>query len=473
MRVKRFIIEHREKRIVDVEFCSEYNKQNFITLAIGQNGVGKSFIMSQLAEFFKNMEQHPKQPSDYLKYDYYKVIYVINDLEVTVECNRGEFRIITDDKYFDLTKYVPNRVLALSFMINDKFTFQKNDEVNSRYRYLGIRQVSNASWTTSITKGVSEQIINSINSYKFRKQLAAILSYLSFEQKFFIVYETRRKTLFTKGLSMKRIKEIRHNVSVKRFSSKAVKEISDDDLNRVLDFINSNNYGYYVDDTMTKLVYEFNTDFADDRLAYDIRVLKIMQNLGLIEPPKVEFIRDDVFGVDYASSGEKNIIHTMINLAANIEDGSLIIIDEPELSLHPNWQMKYLPLLRQLFIEYKNCHYLLATHSHFMVSDAKKEDSIITHMKQLETETGLLKYGKVIEYDTYAWSVENILYTIFNVRTSRNHYFDTDVRNLIKLISAPEDNKKKIKSLSEKLSIYVLDDKDPLKQLINESERLI
>ena len=60
------------------------------------------------------------------------------------------------------------------------------------------------------------------------------------------------------------------------------------------------------------------------------------------------------------------------------------------------------------------------------------------------------------------------------MRTFRNYYFDMDVRELLYAISNNEKEKlDRIRFLYDKLSKYILDDKDPLNQIIEEAREYI
>jgi putative ATP-dependent endonuclease of OLD family len=73
------------------------------------------------------------------------------------------------------------------------------------------------------------------------------------------------------------------------------------------------------------------------------------------------------FLVGHASSGEKELFtHLFAIYALNVRD-ALIIIDEPELHLHPRWQASLLSLFERLSVETGN-QFLLATHSPVFVS---------------------------------------------------------------------------------------------------------
>ena len=63
------------------------------------------------------------------------------------------------------------------------------------------------------------------------------------------------------------------------------------------------------------------------------------------------------------------------NIFNNISRNSIVLIDEPEISLHPNWQIKYISFLKKVFAEYNSCHFIIASHSHYMVSDLNPENS--------------------------------------------------------------------------------------------------
>jgi predicted ATPase len=73
------------------------------------------------------------------------------------------------------------------------------------------------------------------------------------------------------------------------------------------------------------------------------------------------------FTLDRFSSGEKEIVHFLLALfALNVKDG-LILVDEPELHLHPRWQRIFLGLFRELAPE-RNNQFVISTHSPVFVT---------------------------------------------------------------------------------------------------------
>jgi len=81
--------------------------------------------------------------------------------------------------------------------------------------------------------------------------------------------------------------------------------------------------------------------------------------------------------IDSLSTGEKQIVFRGIYLLKNSKklDGAAIMVDEPELSMHPKWQKKILKYYQDLFTEsgIQKTQIFIATHSEHVVTHALKE----------------------------------------------------------------------------------------------------
>lgn len=82
-----------------------------------------------------------------------------------------------------------------------------------------------------------------------------------------------------------------------------------------------------------------------------------------------------------ASSGQQCMIQMLIGLAASIRHHALICIDEPEISLHPEWQTKVITLLQEIFKSYEGCHFFIATHSPQVVSGMQAEAACVINLE--------------------------------------------------------------------------------------------
>lgn len=81
-----------------------------------------------------------------------------------------------------------------------------------------------------------------------------------------------------------------------------------------------------------------------------------------------------------ASSGEQCLLVMILGIAGHIKHNSLILIDEPEISLHPSWQARFMDLIINIFRNYHDCHFIIATHSPQIVSRLSHKNCFITTM---------------------------------------------------------------------------------------------
>jgi predicted ATP-dependent endonuclease of OLD family len=169
------------------------------------------------------------------------------------------------------------------------------------------------------------------------------------------------------------------------------------------------------------------------------------------------------------SSGEIQILTSLLSLASVVKDNSMILIDEPEISLHPNWQMQYIDLLNKIFKSSRSCHFIIATHSHLLASDIPIESSAILSLKRD------LKLDLVSELldSTYGLSAENILYNVFGVASVRNFYFESDINRLLDLISNKSKSKNEIQKLITKFRKFKIHSNDPLSVIIKDAENYL
>lgn len=68
------------------------------------------------------------------------------------------------------------------------------------------------------------------------------------------------------------------------------------------------------------------------------------------------------------SSGEQHELVLLHELLFDAEPGTLVLIDEPELSLHPSWQVEFLPDLLEI-AKISELDFILATHSPYIIGD--------------------------------------------------------------------------------------------------------
>jgi predicted ATP-binding protein involved in virulence len=81
----------------------------------------------------------------------------------------------------------------------------------------------------------------------------------------------------------------------------------------------------------------------------------------------VKPLEGELLPISVLSSGEQHQIVLMFDLLFHVKPNTLVMIDEPELSLHIDWQERFVDNLRRI-IEVANFDVVLATHSPYIVN---------------------------------------------------------------------------------------------------------
>ena len=123
-------------------------------------------------------------------------------------------------------------------------------------------------------------------------------------------------------------------------------------------------------------------DFFDD--LEKIKCTNIFFKLIEIDFLRINFIDKEKEMVKYfdLSQGERKFFNEFLMIFDKIKETDkkdiLIALDEPDLSLHPEWQKKYLQNLLKLLEEFpkKKFHIIITSHSPFILSDLPKENVI-------------------------------------------------------------------------------------------------
>ena len=126
----------------------------------------------------------------------------------------------------------------------------------------------------------------------------------------------------------------------------------------------------YVEDVESKLkVFDTLADkidllkkIVDDRFLY--KTMTISKEKGFLFTNHGA----NLLAPTHLSSGEQNVLVLLYELLFKVKSGSLILIDEPEISLHVAWQLEFLRDLQQV-IKLSEFDVLIATHSPQIIND--------------------------------------------------------------------------------------------------------
>ncbi|SEP01200.1 AAA family ATPase [Paenibacillus sp. OV219] len=435
-----------DKETLSIDFLQPqqpYGGDLITTLLIGPNGMGKSFILSQIAESFRWLDHLKKQKRGrfVLKNNWFQITYKMNNDIYQVEVQKKSVKLQKNKEKIEIDNLkLPSNVLALSYMSNDKFMFpnKKNDETYELYKYLGLRDASNVTFSNSTIKKIVDNLsVISIDKVRIDK-LTETLEFLKLEPRVQICFEAQRRanTFFNSILDNNEIEELIKNIKeTSDFRADKVKNWTREKIDSLIHFINVTVKNRLISITKqnTTLCYDIDLNDISNNINFvkDYEYLSALISLKYLRLPKLKIARKDLFDFEEASSGEKQFLFTTSQLLANLQENSLVLLDEPEISLHPNWQLEYMNCLKKVFAGCHS-HFIVATHSHFLISDLQPESSSIVSLNKGEYDT---VESKLHDENTFGWSVEDVLYNIFGVYTTRNLYVAKRLDSYLQKIS--------------------------------------
>ena len=180
-------------------------------------------------------------------------------------------------------------------------------------------------------------------------------------------------------------------------------------------------------------------------LDLDIKISGISKNAKSV--PIFTNSAGDKFDINELSSGEKQLFLRTLAIKMLNPENSIILIDEPELSLHPKWQQRIVDVYRKIG---KNNQIIIATHSPHILGSVRKENIML-----LDKDGD----GKIVVrtgdelYDSYGQPTERILEDIMGLKTTRNQEIFDKLKKIREMVNEDkyetDDFKKEYGDLKE------------------------
>ena len=147
-------------------------------------------------------------------------------------------------------------------------------------------------------------------------------------------------------------------------------------------------------------------------LDLDIKISGISKNAKSI--PIFTNSAGDKFDINELSSGEKQLFLRTLAIKMLNPENSIILIDEPELSLHPKWQQRIVDVYRKIG---KNNQIIIATHSPHILGSVRKENIML--LDKDDEGKIVVRTGDEL-YDSYGQPTDRVLKDIMGLETTRN-----------------------------------------------------
>ena len=414
----------------DLVLSPQVRHGSYVTVLIGKNGSGKSTLLRDLTTALRDSYTGSKRSSR--ASSRVTRIKIENDGHVvTIEGLRSG-KSSSEQDHYAARAATPKKVIALSFTPFDKFPtnagYTNKDKLNpdlkkETYVYLGFKGGVRASPRSLLRRSI-DQLALANASYASDHHVSDVFAVLGYEPRLTIQYQMNRldKVLNSPHIDRGYIESLIEQV---RPAFRSGRGVSGPALSYEFDFLHGGSYS------------SNNVEFETFRQLVRANVLQMTSaNLRRHNGQEVELLD--------LSSGELNLLSGFLGLAANLEDGCLVLIDEPENSLHPAWQLEYIQMLDALLKSRRGCHYIIATHSPLIVSGFAGRDCSVLRLDQNPV---------VVDDDAISnSSPDATLVSAFSIVTPDNHFLKQLVLEALALIEQGRHKEERAQSIAKFLA---------------------
>lgn len=354
-----------------------------LTIIAGKNDTGKSTISKSLYSIFNSMSN----------YEYSiireKIIYIRNmfrrEIQGSLEYHRkarslfyrmsednrfyAELNLILDNENSDDTDTTVNKIKDLFSQLIDEENFEYSDEFTKEIAEvvtLSHDVITKQLFTNNFSSEFNNQINNVFSkktgeiSLKIKEKTSSVVFLNDTVKEFNNIYTLDLRAVY---LDDPHILETYNPISRNEFDHRSnLKKLLYDDSRFSIESENvlgDNNVIQQIE-TNKKLI-NINNKLSD--ITKGKLVEKTPRSLGFV--PDGE---EDELSISNLSSGLKTFIIIQRLLKSNkLQENGTLIMDEPEIHLHPEWQIILAEIIVMIQKEF-NMHILLATHSPYFLN---------------------------------------------------------------------------------------------------------
>ena len=352
--------------------------------------------------------------------------------------------------------YPISKIIAVSGVATDRFpsrmTLRGRTRSTTAYRYIGPRTDNNLVSRGQSINQIAASILESPNQIEARVNiLKKIFSTLKISNG--IVFEFHKSSpKVGVNWTLKRISEA---MASSRLFGRQMDDTEKENLHlRCLKLI------------LSKGEIELRLDLDDtdcvDASTPDLEALKFLLNSGIISVNNSYTTtenHDKILPLSEFSSGQWHMLSSLLFTAISVENNTLIVVDEPENSLHPAWQQQYLGLMSAMISSATGVHVMVATHSPLVAASLDAENAEVI---QLKTDIRGRITASLLKGGPYGWTSDEILQEVFGLESSRSVQFTNEMDVALSLFAEGNRNnlmlKRTVRSLRKTLPNLPEDD---------------
>lgn len=369
------------------EYTFDFNKNDIpsrINILIGKNGSGKSQTLLSLSEYFLNpqesrVDSHPNFISNLMVFAYniYEDFYVNKRNErLNIAYKYLGFKKVKELKDLEFNSYlsIPNSFYILDFLVKK----YPNDLESELIRIGKENRIS------SFNDAIFDEM-KVVNRNLLVEQVSSVINKLILDLSS-IEYDIDNPTKATfesmKEIYIKDSNNFKHSIHLDDipYRNKVIELLSEafDCTSIGLKVENDENKEHYI---------SLGFELIDNYLILETEIIHMNFlkeiNFDNFEQKVYFFNKENLL---YLSSGQQTFADLVINLLSLIKQNTLILVDEPENTLHPNFEIDYIKILTDILEEFDSFA-IIATHSPLIVREVPTQ---YVNVIKLDKETNEL-----------------------------------------------------------------------------------
>lgn len=341
MRIKKIKFNnHNILGNLELDFTNKDNEAEDIIFLAGENGTGKTTIVDNIFDFIS---------ANYINNGQYGISYTLELNEDDIRYIKGKFstifKLTNEEKIAEITIESFSGINKFKVLLNGK----SQEMFGNPMRNYEINKICKCIYTIAEIN-FTESKINSVTSMELDEDKN----------------------------SEKQASNMSHRITQLLVDIKAT---DDADL---ADWVNNNPGKIPPEEIKEKRIKRFKNAFKymfEEDLCFDC--------IKNFEGHKEIYFRrkDKLISINQLSSGEKQIVYRGAFILKNVSNliNAIILIDEPELSLHPMWQQKIIEYFRRMCIDDNGkqvCQIIVTTHSPFILHNKERKNDKVIILKR-------------------------------------------------------------------------------------------
>ncbi|WP_315109872.1 AAA family ATPase [Clostridium intestinale] len=222
---------------------------------------------------------------------------------------------------------------------------------------------------------------------------------------------------------------------------------------------------YFKDDCIEVDLFE---DINNQQYKFDKDLHKALEIFSEYRHKKEEFHNEleSIFAISFTkmSEGEKNLVDILSKINNSIKNAKeegliLLLLDEPDTGLHPEWCRMFLDILIETISSFNyNIQAVITTHSPYMLSDIFPQNAY--RFQRTNKDDNSLKIERLSEINngqsSFGANIYDLISNSFFMNNSIGEFATKQINKLTQEISninenTPEDEKERIKFLIENI----------------------